>query len=110
MSWELALITGSVGLLFFYVQILKNLDETHMPLKFFMLLISMYTSLLTVQLIRGIAQENLVSPNSILSSLDILYYLAIWATIVVSSYMILYYLYLIIKFSMNWRQKRKDGY
>ena len=100
--WEAAVLIGFVGISGVLIYISTRLDEDH----FFLKLIFLFITLITFIVGLGIANE-MVAVESITSSINIIYRVVLYLTIIVFMYYIFYFIYSTFK---NKKQALKEEY
>jgi hypothetical protein len=108
MTWEIAMVTSSIGVLWYFAILMIHTDDSHMPLKFFYLIASMWLMVANLNLALQLAIDN-TAPDAITNTLQAIYTAGIWTAYVVSAYFILYYIYLVIKNSAMLAKMRSNG-
>lgn len=105
--WEVAIAVILIGTIFFFLNLVKNLDEEHIALKLLFLFGSFWLMLVGLNLTISFAQENSAAA-SIISGLTTFYQVGLWVTIFTGGYMVIYWVAkLLMKFGYITDDKKK---
>ena len=90
--WEVAVAVVLIGIIFYFLNLVKNFDEEHGALKLLFLFGSFFLMLISINLTVEFATWQEASAN-IISGLTTFYLVCLWITILTVGYMVVYWIF-----------------
>lgn len=108
MSYEVGIMIGSVGILWFLSFIAMSLDEEHNILRFFFMMMAFWVVVIISNLAYTYAVDNGASAN-VTNMLSTFFTFTTTIVIIITSYFSIYYLWKVFKLAVGlYKQKKGD--